>query len=124
MEIVELVCGHAVASRRFNRHSSPEITRGLNSMEMEIIAHRGASADAPENTLAAVRLGWEQGADAVEIDVQFSRDGHLIVIHDDNTRKGIFSASGLGDDSCSFRDAVNLNNLDDWNEYHAAVLKS
>ena len=44
--------------------------------------------------------------------------------HDDNTRKGIFSASGLGDDSCSFRDAVNLNNLDDWNEFHAAVLKS
>ena len=56
-------------------------------MEMEIIAHRGASADAPENTLAAVRLGWEQGADAVEIDVQFSRDGQVVVIHDDNTRK-------------------------------------
>jgi glycerophosphoryl diester phosphodiesterase len=53
----------------------------------EIIAHRGASHDAPENTLASIQLGWKQGADAVEIDVQFSRDGHIVVIHDDNTRK-------------------------------------
>src|SRR3954467_13624132 len=44
-------------------------------------------------------------------------------IHSDDTRKGIFSASGLSDDSCSYRDAVKLNNLDDWNEFHAAVLK-
>lgn len=54
---------------------------------MNIIAHRGASFDAPENTLAALELGWRQGADAVEIDVHFSRDGHVVVIHDDNTRK-------------------------------------
>ena len=44
-------------------------------------------------------------------------------IHDDGTRKGIFGASGLTDDSCSFRDAVNLNNLDDWKEFHEAALK-
>ena len=42
---------------------------------MEIIAHRGASYDAPENTLAAVNLAWQQGADAVEVDVHLSRDG-------------------------------------------------
>jgi glycerophosphoryl diester phosphodiesterase len=54
---------------------------------MEIIAHRGASYDAPENTLAAVNLAWEQGADAVEVDVHLSRDHHIMVIHDDNTRK-------------------------------------
>lgn len=54
---------------------------------MEIIAHRGASYDAPENTLAAVQLGWQQKADAVEIDVQFSKDGQIVVIHDDNTHK-------------------------------------
>ena len=53
----------------------------------EIIAHRGASHDAPENTMAAIKLAWKQQADAVEIDVQFSRDGHLVVIHDPNTRK-------------------------------------
>lgn len=44
-------------------------------------------------------------------------------IHDDDTRKGIFSANGLSDDACSCRDAVNLNNLDDWKEFHEAVLK-
>ena len=43
--------------------------------------------------------------------------------HDDNTRKGILSASGLQDDASACRDAVNLNNLDDWNEFHAAELK-
>lgn len=43
--------------------------------------------------------------------------------HGDDTRKGIFDATGLNDSACSFRDAVNLNNLDDWNEFHAAVLK-
>jgi len=54
---------------------------------MLIIAHRGASHDAPENTLAAVHLGWAQGADAVEIDVRQSRDGHIVVIHDAHTRR-------------------------------------
>ena len=54
---------------------------------MEIIAHRGASHDAPENTLAAIQLAWRQGADAVEVDVQLSKDGKLVVIHDDNTKR-------------------------------------
>src|SRR3954464_1751766 len=54
---------------------------------MEIIAHRGASWEAPENTLSAVKRAWEQGADAVEVDVQLSRDKRVVVIHDDDTRK-------------------------------------
>ena len=43
--------------------------------------------------------------------------------HDDATRKGILSAAGLEDNGCAFQDAINLNNLDDWSEFHAAVLK-
>ena len=43
--------------------------------------------------------------------------------HDDATRSGIFSANGLNDGNCAARDAVNLNNLDDWYEFHQAVLK-
>jgi glycerophosphoryl diester phosphodiesterase len=50
---------------------------------VEIIAHRGASADAPENTLAAIQLAWQQGADAAEIDVMLTSDGVLVAIHDD-----------------------------------------
>jgi len=46
-------------------------------------AHRGASHDAPENTLAAFRLALEMGADGFELDVMLSADGHLVVIHDD-----------------------------------------
>ena len=44
-------------------------------------------------------------------------------IHKDDVRKGIFGANGLSDNDCSFRDAVNLNNLDDWKEFHEAALK-
>ncbi len=44
-------------------------------------------------------------------------------IHDDGTRKGILSANGLSDDGSVLPDAVNLNNLDDWFEFHQAVLK-
>ena len=47
-----------------------------------IIGHRGASAEAPENTLAAFALAQEQGADGIELDVQLSADGWPVVIHD------------------------------------------
>ncbi len=48
-----------------------------------IIGHRGASAAAPENTLAAFRLAQQHGADGIEFDVQLSADGIPVVIHDD-----------------------------------------
>ena len=47
-----------------------------------VIAHRGSSAYAPENTLAAFTLAAEQGADAIELDVDLTRDGHVVVMHD------------------------------------------
>ncbi len=50
----------------------------------EIIAHRGASSTAPENTLAAFDLAWRQEADAIECDIHLSRDGHCVVSHDDS----------------------------------------
>ena len=54
---------------------------------VEIVGHRGASYDAPENTLAAIRLGWEQHADAVEFDVYLSKDGQIVLIHDKDTER-------------------------------------
>ncbi len=59
----------------------------LNAFAVEIIAHRGASHDAPENTLAAVRMGWERNADAVEVDVYLSKDKQIVAIHDKNTKR-------------------------------------
>lgn len=47
-----------------------------------IIAHRGASGDAPENTLASFALAVEMGCDMVELDVRRTKDGHIVVIHD------------------------------------------
>jgi glycerophosphoryl diester phosphodiesterase len=52
-----------------------------------VIAHRGSSAEAPENTLAAFRLGADQGADFVELDVQESADGEVVVVHDSDLMK-------------------------------------
>ncbi len=48
-----------------------------------VVAHRGASGEAPENTMEAFRLGVEAGADAIELDVHLTADGQLAVIHDD-----------------------------------------
>lgn len=52
-----------------------------------VIAHRGASAEAPENTMAAFRLAIEQGADFIELDVQEAADGEVVVVHDSDLMK-------------------------------------
>jgi glycerophosphoryl diester phosphodiesterase len=52
-----------------------------------VIAHRGASAYAPENTMAAFELAVRQGADMLELDVQRSADGVLAIFHDDTTER-------------------------------------
>jgi glycerophosphoryl diester phosphodiesterase len=58
-------------------------------LAMDIAAHRGASHDAPENTLAAFRLGFEQGASLLECDVHLTRDGQLAVVHDPRTGRTV-----------------------------------
>ena len=52
-------------------------------MDTKILGHRGASAYAPENTMPAFELALEQGADGVELDVHLSKDGELVVMHDE-----------------------------------------
>ncbi len=54
----------------------------MNRNAIRVVAHRGASGDAPENTLAAFRRALEMGVDAVELDVHLTRDGEPVVIHD------------------------------------------
>jgi glycerophosphoryl diester phosphodiesterase len=66
----------------------------------EVVAHRGASAGAPEHTLAAYRRAAEVGADAVECDVRMTRDGVLVCVHDRQIKhtsngRGIVSALQL-----------------------------
>jgi glycerophosphoryl diester phosphodiesterase len=52
---------------------------------VKVVAHRGASHQAPENTLASVELAWRLGADAVEVDVHLTQDGRIVAIHDPTT---------------------------------------
>jgi glycerophosphoryl diester phosphodiesterase len=56
-------------------------------MRPRIVAHRGASADAPENTLAAFRRAWHLGVEAIELDVHVTKDGEVVVIHDASTKR-------------------------------------
>ncbi len=60
----------------FTTHASPLI-----------VAHRGASVDAPENTLPAFKLAWQQGADAIEGDFHLTRDNKIVCIHNPTTPK-------------------------------------
>jgi glycerophosphoryl diester phosphodiesterase len=54
---------------------------------VEIVAHRGASYDAPENTVASQELAWKHGADAAEFDVRRTKDGQLAIMHDATTKR-------------------------------------
>lgn len=53
--------------------------------EVALVAHRGASHDAPENTAAAFVLAWERGADAIEADFHLTADERIVAIHDATT---------------------------------------
>lgn len=65
------------------------LTAGLLAVAtaQNIVAHRGASFDAPENTLAAFELAFEQGADGVEGDFYLSSDGEIVCCHDKDTQR-------------------------------------
>ncbi|HEY3587649.1 MAG TPA: glycerophosphodiester phosphodiesterase [Myxococcaceae bacterium] len=73
---------------------------------MRILGHRGASSDAPENTLAAFRLAMEQGADGVELDARLCRSGEVVVFHDERLER-LTGATGRVADS-SWADLARL----------------
>jgi len=65
----------------------PNVKNSSDFVELNrptIFAHRGSSAHAPENTLAAFNLAIDQRADGIELDVKLSADGQVIVMHDDS----------------------------------------
>jgi glycerophosphoryl diester phosphodiesterase len=72
-----------------------------------IIAHRGSSEAAPENTVAAAMLAWQQNADAVEVDIHLSKDNRIMVIHDKTTER----TAGV-DLKVSETDSADLRKLD------------
>jgi glycerophosphoryl diester phosphodiesterase len=80
----------------------------LESMRKPVIfAHRGDSAHAPENTLAAFRLAEAKGADAIELDAKLSADGQVVVFHDERLERTTDGAGRVRD-----RPALELRTLD------------
>lgn len=73
----------------------------------DLIAHRGASHDAPENTLAAFRLAWEAGADGLEGDFRLTRDKEIVCLHDATTRRTTQAVLAVAD-----TDLARLRELD------------
>jgi glycerophosphoryl diester phosphodiesterase len=75
-----------VVERSFSQEGSPLV-----------VAHRGASAERPENTLASFERAIETGADAVEFDVRITADGHAVVLHDPDVARTTDGGGVVGD---------------------------
>ncbi|MCC6510900.1 MAG: glycerophosphodiester phosphodiesterase family protein [Pirellulaceae bacterium] len=73
--------------------SPQELRASVNSIR-DIIAHRGSSADRPENTLASAKRAVEAKATAIEIDIRTTSDGHLVLLHDAKLER---TTNGSGD---------------------------
>src|SRR5215831_5072630 len=69
------------------------MTNFFTGAKPRLFAHRGASGEAPENTLAAFRRAAEVGVPYAELDVRATRDGHIVVIHDETVER---TTSGEG----------------------------
>ena len=81
-----LICINlSFASMSCQLNSSVDIL--ASNGHIEIVAHRGESYLAPENTLAAMNMAWDNGANAVEVDVHLTKDGRIVAIHDYSTAR-------------------------------------
>ena len=107
----------------------PGIGKGYDQMVLDAL---GLNKDAVVNFIKTQRPtyaqfeGWVKKQPGVKLDkatVEKLNGAIRGYIHDDATRKGILGANTIPDDASAPRDAVNLNNLDDWYEFHQAVLK-
>lgn len=107
----------------------PGIGAGYDSM---VIGALGLNADAVKKFVTDSKPtypqfeAWIKKQSGVKLDKATIHKLNVSIagyIHDDATRKGILSANGITDESSVCPDAINLNNLDDWYEFHQAVLK-
>lgn len=107
----------------------PGIGKGYDQMVLDAL---GLNKDAVVNFIKTQRPtyaqfeGWVKKQPGAKLDkgtVEKLNGAIRGYIHDDATRKGILSANAIPDDPSAPKDAVNLNNLDDWYEFHQAALK-
>lgn len=87
--IVTIICTFIVISTFvFHKANELKYTRAINQINhIKNIAHRGASAYAPEHTIAAYTLGQQLKGDYIEIDLQMTKDGHLVAMHDETVNR-------------------------------------
>jgi glycerophosphoryl diester phosphodiesterase len=71
----------------YQRYIASERLQTIKKRDFKIIGHKGASGYAPENTLSSFQKAMDLGADAIEIDVHFSKDGEVIVFHDEDIHR-------------------------------------
>ena len=87
--IITIICFFIVISifvfQQVNEHKYIKATNQSNHIKN--IAHRGASAYAPEHTIVAYTLGQQLKGDYIEIDLQMTKDGHLIAMHDETLNR-------------------------------------
>jgi glycerophosphoryl diester phosphodiesterase len=105
-----------LAGRRPRRRRSLRAGRSTRPFPLtgpEVVAHRGATAEAPEHTLAAYRRAADIGADAVECDVRMTRDGILVCVHD---RQIATTSNGRG--------VVSGLHLDELEQFHFGARRS
>jgi hypothetical protein len=107
----------------------PGIGGGYDSM---VLSALNVSHDAVRQYVSGQRPtypqfeAWIKSQPGVKLDagtIKTLNDSITGYIHDDETRAGIFGANNLSDSNTACRDAINLNNLDDWQEFHKSVLK-
>lgn len=90
--------GVPAAPRQWHHDAVTHARQHPHRVPLQVVAHRGASEDAPEHTLAAYVKAIEDGADALECDVRLTADGHLVCVHDrrvDRTSNGRGAVSAL-----------------------------
>jgi len=92
-------------------YSYQQFTGALQNMRTKIHAHRGASAYRPENTLEAFALAVEQGADCIELDVHLSRDGQIVVAHDERLERVSDGSGFIHEHTLDELKALNFNKL-------------
>ncbi|ANE85826.1 glycerophosphodiester phosphodiesterase [Bacillus cereus] len=121
--LATIICAFIVISifvfQKINEH---KYTKAINqSNHIKNIAHRGASAYAPEHTIAAYQLGQQMNGDYIEIDLQMTKDGHLVAMHDETVNRTT-NGTGLVKEH-TLEEIKKLNAGSFFNEKHPSLAK-
>lgn len=121
--IVTIICIFIVIGTFvFHKANELKYTKAISQLNhIKNIAHRGASAYAPEHTIAAYKLGQQLRGDYIEIDLQMTKDGHLVAMHDETVNRTT-NGTGLVKEH-TLEEIKQLNAGSFFNEKHPSLAK-